>query len=158
MLWWIRRIPRRQKYSFPVSTDGGALWAWAWRIIALAGYVAILKEMHGPQEWWKCALLTCLPVQSWAGHRQPGQQVAEGLADPTTRINHSSKSRGQKSPFGKQSLKNTEVCVGQALPNVVRQWQEQLALRRLTSLQSSEISQIITCKSHTCPPPPYFIT
>lgn len=83
---------RRQKYSFPVSTDGGVVWAWAWRIIALAGYVAILKEMRGPQEWWKCALLTCLPVQSWAGHRQPGQQVAEGLADPTPRISHSSKS------------------------------------------------------------------
>lgn len=35
-------------YSFPVSTGDGAVWAWAWRIIAVAGYVAILKDMCGP--------------------------------------------------------------------------------------------------------------
>lgn len=78
----------------------------------------------------------CLPAQSQAGHGQPGQQVAEGLADPTPtpRINHSNKSRGQKSAFGKRLWKKPKVCAGQALPSAVRQRQEQLAPRRLTSL------------------------
>lgn len=97
---------------------------------ALAGYVAL-------QEQWWWVLPTCLHVQSWAGHRQPGQQVAEGLADPspTPRTNHSNKSRGQKSALGKRLWKKTKkVYVGQALPSAARQRQEQLAPQRLTSL------------------------
>lgn len=103
---------------------------------APAGYVAVLKDIRGPQERWGCALPTCLLAQTEAGHGQPGQQVAEGLADPTPtpRINHSNKSRGQKSAFGKQLWKKPKVCAGQALPSAVRQRQEQLAPRRLTSL------------------------
>lgn len=103
---------------------------------ALAGYVPVLKDISGPQEWWECELPANLPVQGWAGHGQPEQQVAEGLADPTPapRINDSNKSRGQKSAFGKRLWKKPKVCVGQALPSAVRQRQEQLAPRRLTSL------------------------
>lgn len=77
-----------------------------------------------------------LPAQSRARHRQPGQQVAEGLTDPTPTpiINHSNKNRGQKSAFGKRLWKKPKVCAGQALPSAARQQQEQLAPWRLTSL------------------------